>query len=420
MVNGQIKVKVVKPRIPKMVICPTCGQEQPFKKKGEYWKTVKEIHSEHTLLLNVQMIKVKCLNIDCPRKSFALPVRGIERYARCTSKMKVEAVAGIVQDNSTLPRISKRLNRSFNTTGSKSAIDRWKHNLADQYDIADIIKAIGFSGILGLDEYMPRRSNKYELISTDGLKPRILYIEPIEKRNFKQVEAYLETLRDRFALHPWAIIFDLWKPFPGTAKKVFGNDILIQYDYFHIMKVLHWHLRNALAQYRKHLKEIEDPRHGLIWKHKWTILKNAEYRSEKERQYMKTIMRVFKKTLVQDILEFKEWVRDIFLSSKSKEDAIRKRDFLTNGPWLKRNEHFGYMIKYLKSYAFNYMITFLEHPEVPRSGNSENMISVWRQMEAVRFGFRINKGRLDHLKLYQISKYLGGKLPQKWESCQSC
>jgi hypothetical protein len=182
---------------------------------------------DNPVKLKVRMISAKCLNPSCKRKTFVLSALGIERYKRSTLRLIKEVIAGIVQDNSTLPRISERLNRSFNTTGSKSTIDRWKHNLVDQYDIADIIKAIGFSGILGLDEYKPRRSNKYELISTDGLRARILYIEPIERRNFPHAKAYLETLRDRFELHPCVIIFDLWKPFPGTAKKVFGKDIII-------------------------------------------------------------------------------------------------------------------------------------------------------------------------------------------------
>ena len=409
MAANQIKVKVVRPRIPKMVTCPTCGQKQPFRKKGEYWKTVKEIHSEYTLLLNVQMVKAKCLNINCPRKSFTLQVPEIARYARCTNKMKVEATAGIIQDNSTLPRISERLGRSYNTTGSKSTVDRWKHAQADQYDIKDIISALGFSGILGLDEYMPRRSDNYDLIATDGLWGRILYIESIPKRSHEHVEVYLRKL-ETLGLHPWAIIFDLWKPFPGTAKRVFP-DILIQYDYFHIMKVLHWHLRNALAEYRKGLKERNDSRHKLLWRYKWVILKNAEDRTDKERQRMKEIMPFLMETIVPDILEFKEWVRDIFLSSSTREDALARRNMLITQGWDLKNPHFEKVVKYLKSYAFNYMTTFLEHPEIPRSGNSENLISVWRQMEAVRFGFRTNKGRLDHLKLYQIAKYLGGKLP---------
>ena len=52
------------------------------------------------------------------------------------------------------------------------------------------------------------------------------------------------------------------------------------------------------------------------------------------------------------------------------------------------------------------MITYLDHPQIPKSGNLEDVIRTWRQMEKVRYGFELDKGRLDHLKLYELQKYL--------------
>jgi hypothetical protein len=61
---------------------------------------------------------------------------------------------------------------------------------------------------------------------------------------------------------------------------------------------------------------------------------------------------------------------------------------------------------FLMSSKFNLMLTYLEDPHVPRSGHSESLINVWRQMEAVRRGFKSYQGRLNHLKLFQITHYL--------------
>lgn len=63
------------------------------------------------------------------------------------------------------------------------------------------------------------------------------------------------------------------------------------------------------------------------------------------------------------------------------------------------------------SAKFDRIVTYLEHPEVPRCGQSEPLINVWRQMEAVRRGFKSPQGRLDHLKLFQLTRYLGAKGP---------
>lgn len=52
------------------------------------------------------------------------------------------------------------------------------------------------------------------------------------------------------------------------------------------------------------------------------------------------------------------------------------------------------------------MITYLKDKRIPRSGNIENMIKIWRDMERPRFGFKTEKGRQNHIKLYQTRYYI--------------
>jgi len=404
------KVKTLCFRLPKKCVCPDCGKKQRFKKFNQHYKFVKKMDLNQEILLKVRVVNAKCLNPECSRKSFQLPIPEIERYQRAHSSLKREAVAGIVQDNSTLIRISKRLNRSFNTTGSKSSIDRWKKEQAQGYNIKDIITKLDFSGILSIDEYKPKRSLKYDIIASDGAKGHILYIDEIEKRNSMYLKLFLEKLKGLLPYEPFAVIFDLWKPYPGAAKKVFKNAI-IQYDYFHIMKTVHWHLRNALAQYRKSLKEQGWPQlNWLLWKNKWTILKNQEKRSQEQKEIIANLRIIFKDTIVEDILDIKERIRDIFINSESKEKAIEKRDSLIQDYSHIDNIHFRRILKFFKEPNFNYMTNFLVYAGIPRSGNSEVLIRSWRQMEKVRYGFKTREGRLNHLKLYQIYKYLDGNI----------
>jgi hypothetical protein len=63
----------------------------------------------------------------------------------------------------------------------------------------------------------------------------------------------------------------------------------------------------------------------------------------------------------------------------------------------------------LLSDKFDRMVAYPEHPEVPRRGQSETLIGVWRQMEAVRRAFKAPHGRSDHLKLFQFTHYLREK-----------
>lgn len=74
------------------------------------------------------------------------------------------------------------------------------------------------------------------------------------------------------------------------------------------------------------------------------------------------------------------------------------RNKLLSENWHRKSKYFRFITRYLAdNYQFNYMTTYLNHPEIPRAANSETVISVWRQMEAVRCGFKSNKGRQDHL-----------------------
>lgn len=174
------------------------------------------------------------------------------------------------------------------------------------------------------------------------------------------------------------------------------------------MKTVHWHLRNALAEYRKSLKEQgRDDLNRLLWLNKWTILKNQEKRNQREKETIANLRIIFKDALIEDILDIKEQIRDIFINSKSKQEAVLKRDKLLQDYRHIDNIHFKRILKFFKEPNFNYMTSFLVHPEVLCSGNSEVLIRSWRQMEKVRYGFKTKEGCLNHLKLYQIHKYLG-------------
>ena len=216
-------VQILQPRIPNQVVCPYCGFKQGFVKETQYWRTVKAPHLKHPLVLmvlKIRMICAKCQNPQCLHRSFALPIPGIERYQRATRPLISEAVAGVVQDNSTLRRIAKRLSRSFNTTGSKSTVDRWKQRLASQYDFPEILSQLQFYGALSIDEYMPRGGGRYGQIAGDALQRRILYIEPTPWFYGRGVtEKFLRKL-DGWGIHPYCVIFDLWTTFPKVVRKV--------------------------------------------------------------------------------------------------------------------------------------------------------------------------------------------------------
>jgi len=406
-----VQVRVVEPHVPRQVQCPFCGVWQAFKKAKEHWRTVKTPSLTHPVVLRVRMVYGKCVNPNCARRTFALPLSGIEPYQRATTDLMQEGVCGLVEDNATLQRIANRISRSLNTTGSKSALDRWKHRQARQYEFADILKQMEFSGALSLDEFMPRRGGRYEQIAGDAKKVRILYIEPVPEFYGRGVtEAFCRKL-DSWDIKPYCVIFDLLTTFPKVVSKVWPQAHQ-QFDHFHVMQWLWHYLRNALIQFRKSLKGKKWQFHREeLWEMKWGLLKHMDRWSLKDRLLIPEMMEIYAGTVVEKVLLFKEEIWGIFDDSGSKREAYVKRDALARENWWRESWHLSKCMEFLLSDKFDRIVTYLEHAEVPRCGQSETLINVWRQMEGVRRGFKSAEGRLNHLKLFQISHYLKGQKP---------
>lgn len=358
MKNDLVKIRIIRFKIPRYVTCPFCNERQPFKKEKEHYKLVSDINLYRPVLLKVRVVYAKCKNPECSHQSFALPTPGIKKYQRSAQRLKDEAVSGVISDNSTCSRIAQRFNRTFNTTGSKSAVDRWKHEAADKLSFKEIISRLNFSGILCIDEYKPKRASGYDLIDSDSKTSRILYLEKAYGLGRGIVREHFETIK-ALGINPWAIIFDMRACFPKAAKTVFGKGIIIQHDYFHVMKTIHYHLNRAMAEYRKILQSMEINTLD-IWFARWIILKNMEYWTTKEHGIMDNLMKRYQGTTTEDIFVLKQKIRRIFLESKSQQEAYIKRDELTKENWQAKNQHFANIIKFLNIPYFKYMTTFLD------------------------------------------------------------
>jgi len=402
-----VEIRFIEPQIPRHVRCPHCGLRQPFRKQRQYWRTVRAPDLRHPVLWRVHMIDAKCQNAACAHTSFALPVPGVARYQRATSQLIQEGVVGLVADNTTLARTARRFARSFHTTGSKSALDRWKHRLAARYAFPTLLARLHFSGALCLDEYQPRRRGRYEQLAGDAKALRLLYLEPVPELYGRGVtEAFCRTL-DGWGIKPACVIFDLLTTFPKVVTRVWP-EAHQQFDHFHVMQWLWHYLRNALIQFRKSLRGKRWELHREeLWELKWGLLKRMDRWTLKERLLIPEMMEIYAGTLVEQVLLFKEVLWDLFDDSTSKTEAYAKRDALAAEEWWRRSWHLSQCVAFLLSAKFDRMVTYLEHPEVPRCGHSEALINVWRQMEAVRRGFKTPQGRLDHLKLFQLTHYLG-------------
>lgn len=118
------------------------------------------------------------------------------------------------------------------------------------------------------------------------------------------------------------------------------------------------------------------------------------------------LMKVYRGTIVEKVLLFKECLFQLFNNVHSRKEAFQKRNELYEQTWWRSSWHLTKVMQLLMSSKFPYMLTYLDYPDIPKAGNSETLIRTWRQIERVWYGFRTQKGKQNHLKLYQIKNYL--------------
>jgi len=115
---------------------------------------------------------------------------------------------------------------------------------------------------------------------------------------------------------------------------------------------------------------------------------------------------IYKRTPVEKVLLFKEEIWNIFNFSETKPEAIANANTLAQEQWWGDSWHLQKCLNFLMIPKFYLLLTYTEDPGPPRSGHSETLVNVWRQIEIVRRGFKTRDGRLSLLKLFQITRYL--------------
>lgn len=415
------EAKYIKAVLPKRCTCPTCGIEQDFRKHSVWVKSVKDVSLQKPRLLLIERVRAKCVNPHCSRSTFVLPSAVAERYQRATRRLHQEVINKNILENVTYPRISSSLIKTFNTTGTKTTIHRWKQKEAEKYSFQDIIKALQFSGALSLDEYKPSRSKHYDLIAGDAKRVRMLYMEsaPFSARHAGalsrgDIEGFCHRLKG-FGINPYVVVVDLCKAFPKQIRKVWP-DVLLQFDYYHVQQIIHRYLRQLLFGFIRRHRKVSRLAGEELWEHRWRIVKNMDRWGIKDHEIIPQLMEVYADTPVEQILILKERLHEIFNSSTSKQEAYERRDELCNETWWKDSWHLTQVVRFLMRSDFEHMILYLDNPKVPRCGNIETLIRSWRQIEKVRYGFSSKKGRQNHLKLYQIKYYLNDKPVTKYET----
>jgi hypothetical protein len=356
---------------------------------------------------------------DGNRRFFTPSVKGMNLYRRVSDVVMRAGIFLSIIAGVGCRRAAWLLEVLFHVVVSKSAVDRWIDDVADNLPTGEvIIQEMNRNQPITeghLDELFPRgRGGRCELVLRDE-HGRIIAVEEVSKRDEEHVKPFLVRIKS-IGLAIKTFYIDHWKAYENAIMEVYP-EANIQHDYFHIIQNV-W--RKVWSYFVTHRREVksrgEKVRTGWyqarlkslakrLWEKRYLLFKSEENMTEKEKEELVSIMEEDKK--MQKMRSFLEGVWSLFRDSKDEEEALKAMAELKR---IKIEPKASEALKDACSFLeenLDKMITYLKVPGVKRNSLSESGMRMLRRLEVEHDGFRSEKGRQNCIKIYQAVKYLG-------------
>jgi len=335
------------------------------------------------------------------RVHFTTRANGIDSHRRVSEVLMRAAVLLVVIAGVGYRRASWLLEHLFQVEVSKSSLQRWVEEIADQLP----------SG----DEIFPKGRNQCVLVLKDE-HGRIVATQEVDKKDEESFKPFLQRMKD-LGLNLESFYIDGCRAYFNAIRGVFGQAVRIQYDYFHIIQNAWRQLWKWAVAHRRQLKvrseEVTTPWYKKklerlaksMWENRYVLFKAEEQLSDEEKELLTQIVEADQK--VGDLRSFLGGVWRIFEDSQDEQEAKEALAELKRLPIDRQQpEPFNKVISFLEKH-FDWMTTFLKHEDVKRNSLAETGMRVLRRLEVEHDGFRSDKGRENFLRIYQAIKYLG-------------
>jgi len=367
----------------------------------------------------VQARKGYYLDGQGQRVHFTSQATGIDSRRKVSAVLMRAAVLLVVIAGGGYYKSAWLLTQLFQVAVSKSALQRWVDEVADQLPDGDeIIRRLNEKQVIHeahFDEWFPKGTDDCVLVIRDE-HGRIIATQTVDKKDEETVKPFLQHLQQlELTLHTFYI--DGCQAYLNAIRSVYGKAVPIQYDYFHIIQNAWRHLWKWAVAYRRQLKKrsekVTTPWYKkkletlatTLWKHRYLLFKADERLSDEEREQLTQILQADEK--VGTLRAFLGGVWHIFEDSQDEQEARDALDALKQQPIdRKHREPFEKVIAFLEKH-FDWMTTFLQHKKVKRNSLAETGMRTLRRLEVDHDGFRSEKGRDNMIRIYQAVKYLG-------------
>jgi hypothetical protein len=298
-------------------------------------------------------------------------------------------------------------------------LHRWVEEVAEELPSADeIIKKLNEKKPIKeghFDELYPQGTDACLLVLKDE-HGRIVAAQEVDKRDEETVKPFFERIK-KLGLDIKAFYIDGCKTYYNVIREVYGQEVAIQYDYFHILQNAWRHLWKWAVAHRKQIKasseEVATPWYKRklevlaksLWENRYLLFKSEERLTAEEKEELSEIVTADQK--VGRLRAFLGGVWRIFENSKDEQQAKEALSELKQLP-VDRNKpkQFQKVINFLEE-NFDWMTAYLRSDGIKRNSLAESGMRVLRRLEVNHDGFRSEKGRDNCLRIYQAVKYLG-------------
>jgi hypothetical protein len=364
------------------------------------------------------------LGADGERVHFTTSVGGIDARRGASLVLMRAAVLLVVVAGVGYRRASWLLAELFQVEVSKSSLHRWVEEIAAQLPSGEeMIKALNEKKPITeahFDEIFPRGTDRCLLVLKDE-HGRIIATQEVDQRDEETVVPFLKRMQ-ALGLNYTAFYIDGCMAYYRAIRSVFGEQVAIQYDYFHILQNIWRHLwKWAVARrrqiqassqaattpwYKKRLEALAKS----LWENRYLLFKAEERMSDEEKETLSEIVEAERQ--VGKLRAFLGGVWRIFDESQDAEQARLALAELKHLPVDREHpEQFRKVVSYLEEH-FEWMTAFLRHEGVKRNSLAESGMRLLRRLEVEHDGFRSEKGRENCLRIYQSVKYLGWSVHQ--------
>ena len=406
----------LEPRIAARYVRPDCQEPVVAHRYDHDTITVQGLGIQgKALRYVVKTVRLAYFNDAGKLVTFNAPLPGIRTDLLVTDEVVDKALYLIVDRNISLPIAAEMLHDLYQVETSSSALDRWKAAEAEALpSIGQLIQRLNEKQpitVLHLDEYKATGTKSWELVLRDE-HGRLLFSIRLKKRDEWHIKVILRWLR-LLGLQIKVFYVDFWLAYPVAIRAIYPQ-AEIQFDFFHVIQNIHRHLYKAFTAYRKAYRiadttqeqaKVREALHKQLWENRYLLFTNEENLSAEQQQVLDDLLREHSDTIVEQIVVFRWYLRDIFNASASFAEAVEKLAFLILEGWADVSSAFGKVMAFLQEHFAN-MLTYLRVPGVQRNSLSECTVRSLRRIERIRQGFKTQQGRVNHLKLLQWRKYL--------------